>query len=45
VVACIGPVTAEAARRRGLDVAVVAREASVDGLVAAVVDMIGGRPA
>ncbi len=35
VVACIGPVTAEAARRRGLTVSVVAAEASVDSLVEA----------
>ena len=35
VVACIGPVTAEAARRRGLSVSIVAAEASVDSLVEA----------
>jgi uroporphyrinogen III methyltransferase / synthase len=35
VVACIGPVTAEAARRAGFAVEVVAAEHSVEGLVAA----------
>jgi len=35
VVACIGPVTAEAARAAGLSVDVVAAQHSVDGLVAA----------
>ncbi|MDQ6796756.1 MAG: uroporphyrinogen-III C-methyltransferase [Actinomycetota bacterium] len=38
VVACIGPVTASQAAQRGLDVSVVAAEATVDGLVAALVD-------
>jgi len=38
VVACIGPVTADRARQRGLAVSVVATEASVEGLVAALVD-------
>jgi len=38
VVACIGPVTADRARQRGLDVSVVAAEASVHGLVAALAD-------
>jgi len=37
LVACIGPVTAEAARRAGLHVDVVADEHSAEGLVAAVV--------
>ncbi len=36
VVACIGPVTADRARQRGLAVSVVAIEASVEGLVAAI---------
>jgi uroporphyrinogen-III synthase len=35
VVACIGPVTADRARRRGVDVSAVAEEASVDSLVEA----------
>lgn len=34
-IACIGPITAETARARGLDVAVVAQEYTCDGLVAA----------
>ena len=38
VVACIGPVTADAARARGLAVSVVAAEASVDALVEALAD-------
>ena len=42
VVACIGPVTAETARRRGLEVTVVAGEATVDGLVAALVEVLSG---
>lgn len=36
LVACIGPVTADAARRAGLDVTVVADEHGVEGLVRAV---------
>ena len=40
VVACIGPVTAAAARERGLDVTVVAGEATVDGLVGALVEVL-----
>jgi uroporphyrinogen III methyltransferase/synthase len=35
VVACIGPITAEAAERLGLTVDVVAEEHSIDGLIAA----------
>jgi uroporphyrinogen-III synthase len=35
VVACIGPITAEAAEQLGLTVDVVADEHSVDGLIAA----------
>ncbi len=42
VVACIGPMTAETARRRGLEVTVVAGEATVDGLAAALVDVLAG---
>lgn len=34
--ACIGPITAETARRHGIDVAVEAAEFTVDGLVAAI---------
>jgi len=42
VVACLGPVTAAAARRAGLDVAVVAPEASDEALVTALVRHRGG---
>ena len=42
VVACIGPVTAATARERGLDVTVVAGEATVDSLVQALVDVLAG---
>lgn len=45
VVACIGPVTAEAARRAGLRVDVVAADHSAPGLVAALVDLEARRPA
>jgi uroporphyrinogen III methyltransferase/synthase len=38
--ASIGPITSETARERGLTVAVEAREASVAGLVAAVVELL-----
>ena len=41
VVACIGPVTAEAAERAGLHVDVVAEEHSAEGLVRALVTAIG----
>jgi uroporphyrinogen-III synthase len=41
VVACIGPVTAEAARRAGFEVDVVAAEHSVEGLVAALSAFLG----
>jgi uroporphyrinogen III methyltransferase/synthase len=44
VVACIGPVTAATARRRGLEVTVVADEHSVDGLVAALMSRLSGGP-
>lgn len=37
-VACIGPITADAARRCGLDVTAVAREYTVPGLIQAVVE-------
>ncbi len=37
VVACIGPVTAEAARRAGLEVTVVSADQSVEGLVRALI--------
>jgi len=39
-VACIGPVTADAARERGLDVDVTAREYTVAGLIEALVDFL-----
>ena len=45
VVACIGPVTAATARRRGLEVSVVAEEQSVDGLVVALASWFSGRGA
>jgi uroporphyrinogen III methyltransferase/synthase len=44
VVACIGPVTAAAARRAGLDVQVVADEHSAEGLVQAVVSALSTPP-
>lgn len=40
VVACIGPVTAEAARRAGLDVAIVADEHSAEGIVQALISQL-----
>ena len=42
VVACIGPVTAATARARGLEVDVVAHEATVGGLVAAMASFFSG---
>jgi uroporphyrinogen III methyltransferase/synthase len=41
VVAAIGPITAEAARRAGIPVAVEAAEHSLDGLVQALVEHVG----
>jgi len=41
IVACIGPVTAETAARHGLPVAVVAADHTVEGLVTALVDVLG----
>ncbi len=35
IVVCIGPITAEAARLRGLNVSAVASEHTLDGLIAA----------
>jgi uroporphyrinogen-III synthase len=43
-VACIGPVTADAARRAGFTVAVVAEVHTIDGLVDALVDHFAQRP-
>ena len=43
VVACIGAVTAAVARERGLEVTVVAGQATVDGLVEALVEVLAGR--
>ncbi len=40
-VIAIGPTTAEAARSAGLEVSVVAEEHSIDGLITAVVDLLG----
>ena len=45
VVACIGPVTAETARRRGLEVDVEAPVHTIGGLVDALVDHLGPGPA
>ncbi len=42
VVACIGPVTAATARRRGLHVSAEASEHTLGGLVAALVGALGG---
>lgn len=44
MVAAIGPVTAEAARRAGLSVAVEAAEHTIDGLVAAVCEWSASQP-
>ena len=41
LVACIGPVTADTARRRGLHVDIEAVEHTVDGLVDALVAHLG----
>ena len=41
VVACIGPVTAATARRRGLHVSAEASEHTLDGLVAALLGALG----
>jgi len=43
VVACLGPVTAEAAREAGLEVAVLAAEPSAEGLVAGLATYRAGR--
>jgi len=45
VVACIGPVTAAAAAVEGLTVAVTATDHTLDGLVAAIVNVLAARPA
>jgi len=42
IVACIGPATADTARRRGLTVDVVAAEHTIPGLVAALVEHVRG---
>ncbi|MGH9002491.1 MAG: uroporphyrinogen-III synthase, partial [Acidimicrobiia bacterium] len=44
VVACIGPVTADTARAAGLSVTVEAAEHTIDGLVAALVEVLGEPP-
>ncbi len=43
-VACIGPVTAEAARRAGFEVHAVADPHTIEGLVDAVAEALDGRP-
>lgn len=43
VVVCIGPVTADTARAAGLDVSAVAEQASVEGLVDALVSSLGSQ--
>jgi uroporphyrinogen III methyltransferase / synthase len=40
VIACIGPITAKTVEELGGQVAVMAREATIDGLVAAIVDCV-----
>lgn len=42
--ACIGPVTAETARERGLNVVVEAEEYTIEGLVDAIVEYFSSRP-
>jgi uroporphyrinogen-III synthase len=41
-IACIGPITAETARTNGLTVHVVASEYTVEGLVDALIENLGG---
>ena len=41
-IVCIGPVTAETARLRGLEVAAVAQEYTIDGLVDALLKLLAG---
>ncbi|MFD2369904.1 uroporphyrinogen-III synthase [Brevibacillus sp. GCM10020057] len=41
-IACIGPITAETARKNGLTVDVVATEFTVEGLLAALIENLGG---
>lgn len=45
LIACIGPITAQTAREHGLPVHLVAEEYTVEGLVAALVKVVGGNPA
>jgi len=44
-VACIGPITADSARRRGIRVDAEAREYTIPGLVEAVADLLAADPA
>ncbi len=44
-VACIGPITADTARRHGIRVDAEAREYTIDGLIEAVVDLFTADPA
>jgi uroporphyrinogen III methyltransferase/synthase len=44
VIACIGPITADAARECGLNVDVIANEYTTDGLVQALVDYFNSNP-
>ena len=43
-IACIGPITAETARQHGLVVQVVASEYTVEGLLEALIENLGGNP-
>ena len=43
-VACIGPITADTARKRGIRVDVEAREYTIAGLIEAVVDLLAAYP-
>ena len=44
VIACIGPITAQAAREMGLDVQIVATEYTIDGLVQALANYFETNP-
>ena len=44
-IACIGPVTAAAAKKAGLSVAIHQEEYTMEGLVQALIDYFGKKPA